>query len=137
MPDVLSVVVRWIHISSVVTLLGGIIFGRLVVWPGVRTLAPESGRALEETLAGRFRPFVYAAIAGLTLSGLYNIFSNPGHTARYHALLGIKLLLVLHVFAVAILVVKPKNERRARMMAGTIVSGLIIVAISAYLRRIF
>ena len=35
-------------------------------------------------------------------------------------LLGIKLLLVLHVFAVAILIVQPKNPRRVRMMTGLV-----------------
>jgi hypothetical protein len=63
--------------------------------------------------------------------------TNPGHTPTYHILLGVKLLLVMHVFAVAFLVTQPKNPRRARLMAGTVVSGLIIIAISAYLRRIF
>jgi hypothetical protein len=41
------------------------------------------------------------------------------------------------VFAVAILVVQPHRPRRVRMMAGTAISGLVIIAISAYLRRIF
>jgi hypothetical protein len=52
-------------------------------------------------------------------------------------LLGIKLLLVMHVFAVAILISRPHNPRRARMMAGAAISGLAIIAISAYLRHIF
>jgi hypothetical protein len=52
-------------------------------------------------------------------------------------LLGIKLLLVLHVFAVSILIVQPKNPRRVRMLTGTMISGLVILAISAWLRRIF
>ena len=52
-------------------------------------------------------------------------------------LFGIKILLALHVFAVAFLITKPVNPRRSRMMTGTIISGLIILAISAYLRRIF
>ena len=51
--------------------------------------------------AAAFRPLVLAAIAGLLVSGIYNILSNPGHTVKYHMLLGIKLLLVMHVFAVA------------------------------------
>jgi hypothetical protein len=44
---------------------------------------------------------------------------------------------VLHVFAVALLITQPKNPKRARMMTGTLVSALVILAISAYLRRIF
>ena len=40
---------------------------------------------------------------------------------------GIKILLVLHVFAVALLITQPKNPKRARMMTGTLISGLIIL----------
>ncbi len=137
MAEALNVIMRWLHISSVVTLIGGILFGRLVVWPGLQPLAKEAREPLEGALSERFRPLVLAAIGGLLVSGLYNIFSNPGHTPRYHMLLGVKMLLVLHVFAVAVLVSQPRNERRGRMMTGTVISGLIIIAISAYLRRIF
>jgi len=137
MAEALNVIMRWLHISSVVTLIGGILFGRLVVWPGLQPLAKDAREPLERAVAGRFRPLVLAAIGGLLISGLYNILSNPGHTPRYHMLLGLKMLLVLHVFAVSVLVTQPRNERRGRMMTGTLISGLVIIAISAYLRRIF
>ena len=55
----------------------------------------------------------------------------------YHMLLGIKLLLVLHVFAVAILIVQPQEPAPRAQMTGAVISGLVIIAISAYLRRIF
>jgi uncharacterized membrane protein len=137
MPDVIGVIMRTLHIASVVTLLGGIVYARLIVWPGLRNAAPETRSAVEEATAAAFRPAAFAAIGGLLLSGLYNLFSNPGHSPRYHMLLGIKLLLALHVFAVALLATQPNNPRRARLLAGTIASGLAIVVISAYLRRIF
>ena len=137
MAEALNVIMRWLHISSVVTLIGGVLFGRLVVWPGLRFLAKDAREPLESAVSERFRPLALAAIGGLLVSGLYNILSNPGHTPHYHMLLGLKMLLVLHVFAVSILVTQPRNERRGRMMTGTLISGLIIIAISAYLRRIF
>jgi hypothetical protein len=68
---------------------------------------------------------------------MYNLFANPGHSARYHMLLGVKLLLALHIFAVAMLATQPKNPRRARLLTGAAISGLAIILISAYLRRIF
>ena len=75
-------------------------------------------------------------MTGLVLSGLYNYLSKPGHSAWYHALFGVKILLVLHVFSVAILAAAPKNPRRARQLFGAAVSGLTIVLISAYLKGI-
>jgi len=137
MGDVLFVLMRWVHFSSMAALIGGLLYGRMVMTPAVGSVAPESSEALAGKAAGAFRPLVLAAICGLIISGLYNILTNPGHTPTYHMLLGVKLLLALHVFAVAILVTAPHNPRRARMMTGAIVSGLIVVAIAAYLRRIF
>ncbi len=83
------------------------------------------------------RNVVWACIAGLLLSGTLNLLSNHGHTPRYHMLFGIKFLLVPHVFAVALLSTKPDNPRRFRMLAGAAISGVAIIVISAYLRRIF
>lgn len=137
MDDVLVVLMRWVHISSMATLIGGILYGRLVMTPALSSLSKDTGEALEGKAAAAYRPLVLAAVCGLIISGTYNILTNAGHTPRYHMLLGIKLLLALHVFAVAFLITKPQNPRRARMMTGTLISGLIIVAISAYLRRIF
>jgi hypothetical protein len=87
--------------------------------------------------AALYRPLVFGAMAALLISGCYNILTNVGHTPLYHMLLGVKLLLVMHVFAVAILITRPHNPRRARMMAGAAISGLAIIAISDYLRHIF
>jgi uncharacterized membrane protein len=137
MADALNVFMRWLHISSVVTLIGGIIFGRLVMIPASGALSADTRAALGEKAALAFRPLVGAAIAALLVSGTYNIVSSPGHTVKYHILLGVKLLLVLHVFASAWLIVQPNNKRRARQMTGVVISGLCIILISAYLRRIF
>jgi uncharacterized membrane protein len=137
MVEELAVFMRWLHISSVATLIGGMIFGRFVVTPASSALSAETQKAFGEKAAAAFRPLVAAAIVCLLVSGMYNIISAPGHTVKYHILLGVKLLLVLHVFAVAWLVVQPNNQRRARMMFGGAISGLIIILISAYLRRIF
>jgi uncharacterized membrane protein len=137
MAEALFVLMRWLHLSSMATLIGGMIYARLVLTPAAGELAPDAAEALSARAAASYRPFVLAAVAGLIISGMYNILTNPGHTLRYHILLGVKLVLVLHVFAVAFLVTQPAHPRRARLMTGTVISGLIILAISAYLRRIF
>ena len=137
MSEALNMIMHWLHISSVATVVGGLLYARLAMTPASGTFAPEARETLNERAAAAFRPMVFAAIAGLIISGLYNILSSPGHTVRYHIVLGIKLLLVAHVFAVALLVVQPKRPRRARLMTGAFLSGLAIILISAYLRRIF
>lgn len=137
MAEALSVIMRWLHITSMATLIGGMLYGRLVAAPASESLASDARDALGEHSATAQRPLVYGAIAGLLISGVYNILTHPGHSPRYHMLLGIKLLLALHVFAVAMLIVRPHNQRRKRMMTGVVISGLAIILISAVLRAIF
>jgi uncharacterized membrane protein len=137
MADVISVLMRWLHLSSVATLIGGMIFGRFVMTEAAGGLSPDSRESFLDRAALLYRPLVFAAMAGLVISGSYNILTIPGHRPVYHMLLGIKLMLALHVFMVAILATRPDNPRRGRQMAGAAVSGLAIIAISAYLRHIF
>jgi uncharacterized membrane protein len=136
MVEILTAVMRWVHISSVVTLVGGILYARFVMFPVAAKLTPDDRTALDESTATHFRPLVFAAMAGLVLSGIYNYLLKPGHSVLYSSLFGVKMLLALHVFSVAILVTAPKNPRRSRQLFGAAVSGLTIVLIGAYLKGI-
>jgi cytochrome bd-type quinol oxidase subunit 2 len=134
MPDWVAIPFRWLHIASVVTLLGGIIFWRMAL---ARADIEKTGGALIERVAAAFRPLVFLSIGGIVVSGAVNYLAVPGHTKLWHAMFGIKLLLALHVFAVAILIVQPNHPRRTRLATGTMISGLVILLISAWLRRNF
>jgi uncharacterized membrane protein len=137
MGEALMVIMRWLHISAVATLIGGALYGGFVAAAATGRLNPESRDALWEDMAAHYRPFVYAAVTALVISGIFNIVEHAGHSLRYLIVLAIKLVLVLHVFAVMLLSVQRKAQRRARMMAGAAISGLVIIALSAYLRTIF
>ena len=136
MTDALNILMRWLHISSVVVSIGGILYARLVVVPSIASLPADQQETLGDAMAARYRGLLYLAMLFLLASGTYNIFMNLGRGPLYHALLGIKLLLVLHVFAVGFLIVKPRNPKRTRMMTGVVISGVIIIAISAVLRQL-
>ncbi len=118
------------------TLLGGIVFWRLVL---ARAGVDDTRGAFTEKNRRRLSSstLALASIAGLVFSGVLNYLAMPGHSKLYHMLFGIKLLLALHVFAVSILIVQPNNPRRTRMATGTMISGLVILLISAWLRRNF
>jgi len=133
MPEVLNVLMRWLHLTSVALLIGGILYARLVVAPA---LPAPSRDSLATTFAQRYKPWLLGAIAALILSGLYNFLTGPPRPSHYHMWFGIKMLLALHVFAVGILLARPQNTRRERRMSGIILSGLAIILISAYLRRL-
>ena len=136
MADILTALMRWVHLASVITLVGGIVFWRFVMDPSTKKISPEDYRELEEGAATHFRPVVYTVMATLVLSGLYNYLIKPGHTAFYQALFGIKILFVLHILSVTILATAPNNARRGRQLFGAAISGLIVVLISAYLKGI-
>jgi uncharacterized membrane protein len=135
--ETLGICMRWLHIASVATLVGGMLYGWLVLVPADAVLAVDARKALHERTAGLFRPLLFGAIAALLVSGAYNLATNPGHHLRYYILLAIKLLLVAHVFAVGIVLVTKNPEHRGRLLAGSAISGLIIILISAYLRTNF
>ena len=137
MPDGFAISLRWLHIASMTTLLGGMIFWRLVLTRASEDMGMAARGPLFERIAAAFRPLVFASIAGLVVSGVINFLLAPGHTKLYHMLFGIKMLLVLHVFGVAIVMVQPNNPRRTRLATGTMISGLVILFISAWLRRNF
>jgi uncharacterized membrane protein len=137
MPEGFAISLRWLHIASMTTLLGGMIFWRLVLARASADMAMAARGPLFERIAAAFRPLVFASIAGLVVSGIINFLMTPGHSKRYHALFGVKMLLALHVFAVAIVMVQPNNPRRTRLATGAMISGLIILLISAWLRRNF
>jgi uncharacterized membrane protein len=135
---VLGVSMRWIHITSVVTLMGGFIFARFALAPALATLAESTGGALGDKVVANFRPLLYTVLVTVLGSGLYNYLNKSSYPPHYHMWLGIKFLFVMHIFAVAVLYATRDAEesKRNRWLTGMIASGLIIIAISAYLRWI-
>ncbi len=130
----LQVFMRWLHISSAVVLIGGAAYWRMVLMPSSYALPADEREILNERDAGAFRPFVLAAILGLLASGIFNILAFPGHKAIHNLMLALKLLLVAHVFAAVLVAVRARSPRRSRILTGVVVSGAVIIAISAYLR---
>jgi uncharacterized membrane protein len=134
MGNILMPLMRWIHISSVITLIGGVVFWRFVMDPSTKKISPEDYRELEEGAAAHFRPVVYTAMVMLVLSGIFNYLTKGPMSTMYHMLIGIKLLLVLHVLSVLILATAKNNARRGRQLFGAAISGMTIVLISAFLK---
>ena len=64
MGEILTALMRWVHISSVVTLIGGIVYARFVMIPAEASLSPDARTPLDDSAAEHFRPVVFAAIGG-------------------------------------------------------------------------
>ena len=125
---VLGIAMRWLHISSVITILGGFVFARFALTPALASTEVVS----------RFRGLLYTAIVAVLVSGIYNYLTKSSYPPGYHMWIGIKFLLVLHVFAVSILytLANVSEAKRSRLATGIVVSGFVIVLISGYLRWI-
>lgn len=130
----LQVAMRCLHFCSLAMLLGGVAYWRLILMPSTVALPADERDELAERDAAAFRPFVLLAIAGLIVSGLFNILAFPGHNLRHNIVLGVKLLLAAHVFASALLAVRPGNKRRARVLLNAAIAGAMVIGISTYLR---
>ena len=135
---VLAVSIRWIHITSVVTLLGGFIYARFALAPALASLSELERQTVGRRTVEKFRPILYTVLITILGSGLYNYLTKASYPPHYHMVIGIKILFVLHIFAVAILysMPNPDEAKRNRWLTGMVVSGLIIIAISGYLRWI-
>jgi uncharacterized membrane protein len=142
-PDLFyHVIFRFIHIGSVIALLGGIVYARQILVPTLNAL-PEEVRLEAATRAQRkYRSTLFTLLVLIVGSGFYNLLGGPKHTYSYQMWFGIKILLVAHIFSAAILwVTSPYGDVRVagkskHRLVSIAISGLIVVIISAYLRSL-
>src|SRR5271166_6463874 len=129
--DVLNITMRWLHISSMTVLVGGLLF----LWIGF----DEGDGAVSTRAAGAYKPLFFAASALVVISGVYNFVWKMNHTLltpAYHAVIGVKFLLVLHVLTAGFLATRVSNPKRRRQAAGAAITGFVILALSAVLRKL-
>jgi hypothetical protein len=134
----LGVCMRWIHIASVVTLVGGFIYARFVMAPALAVLPIGERELAGKKAAASFRPWLIGVVVTTLGSGLYNYATKGSYPPGYHMWMGIKLLLVLHIYASSILyAVRDSNEaKRSRTALSIAISGLVVIAIADYLRHL-
>ncbi len=132
---------RFIHIISAILLLGGAFYARYVLTPVLNVL-PEDQRM--QAAAGaqlRYRTTLFTLVALSLLSGVYNFMQRP-HSRQYEIAFGIKMLVVLHIYATVILwATSPYGDvdfggKGKRLLLSITIAGMIVVLISAYLRSL-
>src|SRR5438094_490555 len=108
----LSVVMRWLHVVAAVIAVGGTIGMRFVVLPALERV-PNSDE-IAAALRLPFKRLIHSAIGLLLLTGFYNYMvvavpavRKQGLGSSYHPLMGIKIILSLVLFTIAILLLKP------------------------------
>ena len=143
--DLPAVISRWIHLFSVITVVGGTIFLRVVLYPSVKeTLSDESHDSLRGALMRRWARVVHAAILLIILSGSYNflkVLPTLSEPLPYHPIFGAKLLLALILFFIAIALTGRSaafaglRRRAPQWMAISILLAAFIVLLSNLLKN--
>jgi uncharacterized membrane protein len=107
--DYLAIALRWIHVFSAATTIGGVMLIRFALLPAADELPDAARRQLHDGVRARWKMVVHAAIALLLLSGFINFFrsslglfpSGSAESKLYNALFGVKFLLAIGVFGLA------------------------------------
>ena len=140
---VLNLMMRWLHIFSVISAVGTTVFLRLVLIPSMAAIQDETRAELMKNLAGRLRILIHGAIGGILVSGLYNTHllwrtSVPPYGIVY----SIKVLLALAVFLIAIFLTSSRpnwaafQANRKKWLGINLALAALIVALSAVLRML-
>jgi uncharacterized membrane protein len=139
----LSTFVQWIHVSSAVLGVGGMAFLYIVLLPSMGSLNPDQRESLLKAVLGKFRWVSWSVIFLLFVSGLYNVRQYYWEVpwGRAWLMLTIKIVLALVVFAIALAISLPLKflnwfrARRQMWLAIALSVAMIVILISAYLRR--
>jgi hypothetical protein len=132
--EFLSILMMALHILCAAALVGGALAWRFGALPGIHLLEPSTRVKVDNAIAAAWRPTALVALAGMLISGIYNLLHESPRSPRFHMVFGIKMLLVLHVLAVTVLATRPDNVRRSRQLTGIVISGTVIVILSVVLR---
>jgi uncharacterized membrane protein len=139
----LNLIMRWLHIFSVITAVGATVFMRLVLIPSLTGLHDEARALLLKNMSGRLRTLIHSAIGGILISGLYNTHALwKTSVAPYKLVYAVKVSLALIIFVVAIFLTSSSPKRaafqakRKKWLAVNIILAVIIVALSSYLRTL-
>jgi hypothetical protein len=139
----LNLIMRWLHIFSVIAAVGATVFMRFVLVPSLVNLNDETRTQFLKNLAAKLRILIHSAIGGILLSGLYNTHLLwKSSIAPYGLIYTVKVTLALVVFLIAIFLTSTNPKRaafqanRKKWLAVNVFLAIIIVLLSAVLRTL-
>jgi putative copper export protein len=139
---------QWLHVGSVVTAIGGIVFILLALLPAAGALDPQNQAKLMGEVMGRFRVIVWLAILGISISGIYMAFTQTPLKAwrelwatRYGKLLLVKIVLGVTIAKVSLALTLPFHflsgiqQQTPALLQLNLMLAVIVIYIAARLRR--
>lgn len=147
--QILDTLAQWLHILAAVLAIGGVFCLRFVLSPAIKRLPPEHSGAtgpLLQSVGRGFKMVVHASVGLLILTGVYRLVQVLPFIkdwTSYHMVLGVKILLALILFVVAIMLTLPGQQpnyfqrNRDRWLLFNFILGAVVVLLSATLRRMW
>lgn len=139
----IAVLSRWLHIVSVVVLVGGSFFMRFVLIPAAKDLPADQHDLFRDRVLKRWKMLVHPALLFLIVSGVYNLVLAMGVHRKdvpYHMTLGVKLFLAVGVIFLAI-ALTAKGEWSANLRKSSklwlslnLLLAMGVIGISSYLK---
>lgn len=147
----LKPLIQWLHVGSVVLMIGGFFFLRFVLIPIANRL-PDPKTLISSALK-RFSGIVWTALLTVLISGVYNVISffraarmsateSAVDYSLYILVLGVKFFIVFLIYTLAVVLTFPYpvfegfQKKPAPWLNIIIILGLIIIFLSAFLRRL-
>jgi hypothetical protein len=118
-----ATLMRFAHIAGAIVVLGGLFRAQI------------SGLNAVDS----YRKWLTSGAVVLVLSGAWQFMLRMHDAPKgWHAGIGIKILLALHVVAVSILLGRAglAEAKRARLARGAVISGWIVVLVGAFLHNL-
>lgn len=102
--DIVNIIVRVVHIGSVVALVGGTLFMVFAMKPSLKLVDEQLRQSLMTLARKRFMRITHTAISLLILSGAWTWYQNVevyrNASKALQAVLGMKVLIALVIFAI-------------------------------------
>ena len=139
---IVPLVMRWLHLLAAITAVGGAIFALLALHPTVAAqLDSDAGKTLLSGVRERWKKVLHVAIFVLIISGVYNVSQTIGDRPPvYHALFGVKFLIALVIFFLA-MALTGRSEATQKIrdngnswLKVVVLLGVTVVCISGYLK---
>jgi uncharacterized membrane protein len=138
-PFAVTLVMRWVHILSAIAMMGGAIFiGFILRGAAAESLDDATRQAFIASVRKRWKRAVMLLTTLLLVSGFYNYlmvtrFAHDGEP-RYHMMFGIKFLLSLGVFTLAMFLVGSTGlGKKLQANEGTWIGVLLSLALAVVL----
>ncbi len=136
---------RWVHILSAITMVGGAFFMKFALLPGLKTIDGDQREVVAASIRGFWSKCVMATSGLLLISGFVNVFNimktyGTNFDGPYHAMLGIKMLLAFAIFALsAILAGRSANAQKLRQNESmwlnvNVALAIAVVCIAGYMK---